>query len=193
MSVTISSICGIISPLVGIVFILIAASKSPWFHWTEEELSVLGVNGTATAFFIWGLVLSALLSTVFAIGLVKSRFVQNRQIGRIGVISLILGSIALSLTGLIPRTTAVPHNVFSVAFFTLIPLGVFIIGISLLKSAQLLWGLFSIAIAILMVGLYLYPWSWRGGAILQLISILPWALWMVIIAARLLLRSRLKL
>lgn len=193
MYVTISSVCGIISPLVGIVFILIAASKSPWFHWTEEDLSVLGVNGAATSFFIWGLVLSALLNTVFVIGLVKSQFVQNRQLGRIGVISLILGSVALCLTGLIPRTIAVPHNVVSIAFFTLIPLGVFIIGISLVKSAQLLWGLFSIAIVILMVGLYLTPWPWRGGAILQLISILPWALWMVIIAAKLLMRSHLKL
>lgn len=191
MAVTVSRICGIFAPLSGLVFVWIAVYNSPWFRWTEEDLSVLGVNGSATAFFNWGMVLAGVFSLVFAIGLGNGLFLRNRLLGHIGILLLILGSVALALVGLIPRTNVIPHDIASVAFFTAIPLGIFVIGISLIKSAQLSWGIFSFAAAILMVGLHLAPWAWQEGAIPQLLSSASWSIWMVTMAIRLLLLARL--
>ena len=125
MAVNISRICGIIAPLSGLLFIWIAVHNSPWFRWIEEDLSVLGEKGSATAFFSWGLALSALLSMLFVIGLSKGLFSQNQPMGYTGIILLVLGSLALAMVGLFPRTKIIPHNITSIAFFTLVPSGIF--------------------------------------------------------------------
>jgi hypothetical membrane protein len=188
--VTISRICGVISPLTGLIFIWIAVHNSPWFRWTEEDLSVLGVNGSAAAFFNCGLVLTGLLSLAFVIGPGRSLLLRQ-PLEYAAILSLVFGSIALAIIGLVPRTNAIPHNIASGAFFILIPLGMFVIGLSLIKSTQLPLGIFSMVTAILMVGLQLAPWPWQGGAIPQLLSSLPWSLWMVTMGIRLLLGSNL--
>ena len=43
--------CGMISQLVGLAVLLIAAFSSSWFSWVENDISVLGVEGSATTLF----------------------------------------------------------------------------------------------------------------------------------------------
>ena len=67
----IAGACGITSQLVALTSLLIVVSSSPWFSWTEDYVSVLGIRGSARMLFNWGLILTGLFSLIFAIGLRK--------------------------------------------------------------------------------------------------------------------------
>ena len=69
MARRITGVCGIISQLVGITALLVAVSSSPWFSWTENHISVFGVEGSAKMLFNGGLILAGIFSLIFAIGL----------------------------------------------------------------------------------------------------------------------------
>lgn len=184
----ISGACGIASQLVGLTFILAAVASSPWFSWTENDLSILGVEGSVTAIFNRGFILTGLLSLVFAIGLWKS-LIASRP-GQVGIASLLLGSVALSTTGIFPRTINMPHDSASIAFFVFITLALFLVGVAAIAASQTLWGVLSLAASVLMVGFLLAPWPWSGGSIEQLLSCLPWSLWTVVFGLRLLVGTR---
>jgi len=180
----VSGACGIASQLAGLTAILVAVLASPSFSWTENDLSVLGIEGSATAVFNWGLVLTGLLSLVFAIGL--RRNLLSSRLGEIGTFSLILGSVSLSAIGIFPRSINMPHDSASIAFFVLITLALLLVGVAAVIASQIRWGLLSLIAAALMLAFMLAPWPWTGGAIEQLISCLPWSLWTVILGIRLL-------
>ena len=176
--------CGITSQLVGLVVILVVISNSPWFRWTEYDISVLGVEGSATALFNWGLILTGLLSLVFTIGLWKSLIIS--RVGRFGVASLLLGSISISLVGIFPRTADLPHDSASIAFFILITLALLLVGVAAIVAGRRVFGVLSIVGGILIVVILRAPWPWSGGTIEQLLSCLPWSLWTVILGIRML-------
>lgn len=185
---SIAGACGIGSQVVALISLLAAISTSPWFSWTENYLSVLGVNGSATTVFNFGLILTGLLSFIFAIGLEKT-FLSGRLLGRLGIISLVLGSAALSAMGIFPRTTGIPHNCASLAFFVFISLAIFLIGIMIITSHKI-WGVLSLTVVILIGVFQLVPWPWSGGAIPQVLSGLPWSLWTIALGVRLLMVSK---
>ena len=184
---TVPGICGIISQVTGFTSVLATASRSPWFSWTQNDLSILGVKGTATTLFNSGLILAGLFSFIFAIGLRKHPL-SGRLTGQLGTISLVLGSLALCATGIFPRSIRIPHNFASIAFFIFISLAIFLFGIGVLSTKQNILGILSLTAAILIVTLQLAPWPWSGGAIPQLLSCVPWSLWTIVFGLRLLLR-----
>jgi len=186
----IAGVCGIASQVAGLVSLLLAVSMAPWFSWTENYLSVLGVRGSATALFNAGLVLAGAFSLIFAIGLGKC-LLSGRWLGRFGTASLVLGSMAFAAIGVFPRTTGIPHNLASLAFFTFIMLAIFFIGVTLLNTSPKIWGVLSLAATALIAIFRLIPWPWSGGAIPQLLSCLPWSLWTIAFAVRLLIGTRL--
>ena len=180
----IAGVCGVISQLIGLSFLSAAALMSPWFSWRQNYLSLLGAEGSATMLFNSGLILTGFFSLIFALGLGKALLLGQR-LGRLGIMSLALGSVALSLMGIFPRTSGIPHNSASLAFFTFISLAIFLIGIKEITTSQRIWGALSLAAAVLMVTLQLIPSPWNGGAIMQLLSCLPWSLWTIAYAIRL--------
>lgn len=131
----ISGVCGIASQVTGLISLLIAVSMSPWFSWTENYLSVLGVEGSAITLFNAGVILTGILSLVFAIGLWQS-LLSGRLLGFLGMVSLVLGSLAFSGTGIFPRSTGMPHDSASLAFFLFISLAIFLIGIRVTTPSQ---------------------------------------------------------
>jgi len=161
---------------------LAVISYSPWFRWTEYDISVLGVEGSAATLFNWGLILIGLLSLIFAIGLWKS-LVINR-VGRFGVASLFLGSISISLVGIFPRTINLPHDSASIAFYIFIALALLLVGIAAIIASQKAFGVLSIVGGILIVVILRAPWPWSGGTIEQVLACLPWSLWTVILGVR---------
>jgi len=183
----IAGVCGIASPLVGLAVVLVTISRSPWFIWTGNHISVLGVRGSATMLFNWGLILTGLLSLIFAIGLGKS--LLSSQLGKSGMASLILGSIALSAVGIFPRNIDFPHDLASITFFMFISLALLLIGVTSIRTSQMIWGLLSLTPGIFIIVLMLVPWPWSGGAIPQLLYCLPWALWTIVFGAVLLVKS----
>ena len=145
----IAGACGITSQLVVLTALLVTISSSPWFSWTEYDMSVLGVKGSAKALFNWGLFLTGVLSLVFAIGLRRS--LLSSRLGQLGMVSLILGSIALSAVGIFPRTIDLPHDLSSVAFFVFIVMAFSLIGTAALTTSQTRWGLLSLTAGALMI------------------------------------------
>ncbi len=185
----ISGVCGIASQVTGLISLLIAVSMSPWFSWTENYLSVLGVEGSAITLFNAGVILTGILSLVFAIGLWKS-LLSGRLLGFLGMVSLVLGSLAFSGTGIFPRSTGMPHDSASLAFFLFISLAIFLIGIRVTTPSQKKWGVLSLAAVVLIAAFQLIPWPWDGGAIPQLLSVLPWSLWIIVFSIRLLITPK---
>ncbi len=185
----VAGICGIASQLTGLATLLVAISSSPWFGWTEDNISVLGVEGSTAMMFNYGLVLTGVLSLVFAIGLGQS-LLSNRP-GKFGVVSLILGSLAISAMGVFPRTMDLPHDLASIAFFVFMTLALLLIGVALITRSRMRWGLLSLVAGMLMLVFQVVPWPWSGGATLQLLSCLPWLLWTVISGFGLLLKPSL--
>jgi len=184
----ISGVCGIASQLVGLTIILVVASISPWFSWTENDLSILGVEGSTTSLFNSGLIATGLLSLVFAMGLGKS--LVTNLVGYFGLASLSLGSISLAVVGLFPRSIDLPHDSASIAFFVFIALALLLIGIAAIIASHRRWGVLSFVSAAVTLAFLLVPWPWTGGAIEQLLSCLPWALWTVLLGFRLLVEKR---
>ena len=131
----VAGVCGISSQAIGLVSLLIVVSMSPWFSWTENYLSVLGIKGSATRLFNSGLILTGVLSAIFAIGLGRSLLLDG-LLGQLGMASLILSSAALSIMGIFPRSTDIPHNVASLVFFLFISLAIFLIGIRLITLSH---------------------------------------------------------
>ena len=185
---SIAGVCGITSQLVGLVTLLAAVSGSPWFSWTENYLSVLGVRGSAITLFNSGLILSGVFSLIFALGLGKS--LLSGRLGQLSMISLILGSGALSAMGIFPRTTGVPHNCASVVFLVFVYLAIFLIGIMAITASQKVWGVLSLTAVFVIIAFQLVPWPWSGGAIPQLLYCLPWSLWTIAFGVRLLVRPK---
>jgi len=183
----IAGACGIASQLVVLTALLVTISGSPWFSWTENHISVLGVEGSATALFNWGLILTGILSLIFAIGLRQS--LLSSRLGRLGIASLILGSMAISAVGIFPRTIDLSHDLASVAFFMFIIMAFLLVGVAAIAASQMRWGLLSLMAGVLILAFWLIPWSWSGGAIPQLLFCLPWSLWTIIFGIGLLVRA----
>ena len=184
---SIAGVCGITSQLVGLAALLVAVSSSPWFSWTENYVSVLGVEGSVTTLFNCGLILTGALSLIFAIGLGKS--LLSSRLGRLGMVSLILGSMALSAMGIFPRTVDLPHNLASIAFLMFITLALLLIGVAAITASQVIWGSLSLTAGVLIIAFMLVPWPWSGGAIPQLLFCLPWSLWTIVFGVVMLVRA----
>jgi len=180
--------CGVASQVVGLTALLLATSLSPRFRWTENDISYLGVEGPATILFNWGLILAGVLSLIFAVGLGKS--LLSSRFGKWGMVSLLLGSIALSAIGIFPRTISLAHDAASISFFVFIIMAVLFIGIGAITASRLRWGLLSLSTGVLILVLILVPWPWRGGAISQFLFCLPWSLWVIVFSVTLFLRAR---
>jgi len=83
----VAGLCGVIVPVVAFSCIFIAISLSPWFSWTENALSDLGVGGAAWVFNS-GLMVGGILTMVFAVGLWAA--FRKRSLGRVGAVGCFL-------------------------------------------------------------------------------------------------------
>ncbi|MEW6069321.1 MAG: DUF998 domain-containing protein, partial [Candidatus Thermoplasmatota archaeon] len=126
----IAGFCGIIAPIVTIVLILIAIHYSPWFNWSENALSDLGVNNKVAILFNSSLILCGFLVSIFAIGLRK--ILGARLLGNIGALTLFSTAIVLCGIGIFPENVETIHLYLSLAFFGLLPISLFIIGLSMI-------------------------------------------------------------
>ena len=184
----VSGACGIVSQVVGLAVILVVISSSSWFCWTENDISILGVEGSTTMLFNWGLIFAGLLSLLFVIGLRKN-LVSGRT-GRLGINSFLLGSAAISATGMLPRSIDVPHDIVSMGAFACGALALLMVGVAAITARRMTLGVLSLVGGVLTVVFLFAPWPWTGGAIEQLLACTPWALWTMVFGMRLLLRTQ---
>lgn len=171
----ISGLCGVLSPAIIFICIGFAISNSPWFKWTHNALSDLGVEGLSALFFNSGMVFGGILALIFSIGLIK--MLSNKT----GAYALGLSSIALIGIGVFPENINVPHFVASAAFFILVTLSLIILGLTIKKDKfeRNMAGLATVfALLALSSGFFLLPFE--GIAIPESIVCFPAFIWCMI-------------
>ncbi len=142
-----AGLCGILGPIVSIIFIGAAISIHPWFSFADNALSDLGAIGTSNNYvFNIGLILTGIFALIFTLGLIQF---LDRKLGRIGAVIFGAGNVSLILIGIFPEGMPL-HYPVSIGFFALAALGIFIEGIDQLrKDSTRPWGILIICILFL--------------------------------------------
>jgi hypothetical membrane protein len=123
--IKITAVCGILIPIIIFTSIFFAISVAPWFEWTNNALSNLGVKGLSAFFFNNGLIIGGFLIFIFSLCLIS--LLKNK----IGAYLLFGSSISLMGIGVFPETIFLLHYFTSAAFFILITITMLIIGITM--------------------------------------------------------------
>lgn len=191
-------ICGILAPIIALSCIGLAILYCPWFSWTENYLSDLGgspgdrpiwsAHGIASILFNFGLVIAGILGICLAIGIRKSGILTT-SLGKAGTMIFIFNAFALIGIGVFPETTGAPHTFFSVAFFLLVGLSLWFMGMGLLKSSEKNLGWFLLALLVFgltSIPLFLTPRPWGSNAIAEMIPIVSIALFSIAFGIKLL-------
>lgn len=182
--IKISGVSGIIAPFIGFTLILLAIAYSPEFSWTENALSDLGVQEGVTAIlFNTGLIISGVLAILFAAGLFT--FVKASLLGRIGGFLFLLDALALTAIGIFPENIEPLHYYASVAFFTLFPISMFILGAAFLRTLKMKLGLFTVIAALVAAIVWTISFG-EGVAIPETLSGLSASAWLVVLGFKML-------
>lgn len=159
----ISGACGVLAPIVAFAFISLAITSYPQFSWTENALSDLGVQEGATALlFNSGLVMSGILSFIFAFGLFT--VLGDKTLGKIGAVLFVLVALALTAIGVFPENVKPTHYYVSVMFFALFPISAFTIGTTFLLKANFKMGFFTFLVAIVAAAVWIIHWTIGFGS-----------------------------
>ena len=176
-------IAGILAPVLAFTFIGLAIATYPQFSWVDNALSDLGVVPSITSsLFNFGLFVSGLLSFNLSIGLYK--FLNKHATGKIGAVTFAAASLSLMGIGTTPEDIRPFHYIFSVAFFSLVPISLLVIAAYFMVTRQKTLAIFTLLIAVLAVApwvLFLQIHYVQGVAIPELLSALAGAMWAVVI------------
>jgi len=183
-----SGLCGVIGPVISLLFITVAIAYTPQFNWFTWALSDLGVH-QAALIFNYGLIVGGILATIFAIGLMQ--ILRKQVLGFVGTFTLILSTISLCAIGVFPESAGRIHLYFSLAFFALLAISLFLIGAALMReSSQRYLGLFTLftlfagIVAVVTALAVLH----EGVAIPEIIASLAASVWSIVFGIKLLLK-----
>ncbi len=169
-----SGLCGIIGPTTAILMIFLAVNRAPWFSWTDNALSDLGVSEVAYLFNS-AVIFAGVLNFVFAMG-VNRVFGQDR-LSKIGSLILVLGGTSLGLVGVFTEDTPVIHSLVAMGYFVLFPVALIILGYSL-RNIDRKYGVFTILSGVLAFGgIFGLMGFYRGLAIPEIVEAVILALW----------------
>jgi hypothetical membrane protein len=105
---------GALAPIFALVSIGISIALSPWFSWTQNALSDLGVSKVAPIFNS-GLILTGILTSIFAIALAKAE--QEDNIRLVGAIVLLFMGISTVGVGVFTEAFLGMHILFAFSCF----------------------------------------------------------------------------
>lgn len=180
---------GIVAPIVAFTCILLAVASYPEFSWTDNALSDLGIiAGITGPVFNFGLYCSGLFVLKFAaFGLF--RYFRNSWVGKIGAVTFAATSVALMGIGIAHENIKPYHYLFSVAFFVLLPISLFIITAAFALKRQTKMAVFTLLTAVAAA----IPWILQftvhyvqGVAIPEFASALAGSAWTVVLGYRML-------
>ena len=182
----ISGLCGIIGPTTAILVIFLAVSRAPWFSWTDNALSDLGVSDVAYLFNS-AVIFAGVLNFVFAMR-VNRVFGQDR-LSNIGSLTLVLGGASLGLVGVFTVDTPVIHWLVAMGYFVLFPVALIILGYSL-RNLDRKYGVFTILSGVLAFGgIFGLMGFYRGLAIPEIVEAVILALWTASMGYKLMTKS----
>jgi hypothetical membrane protein len=181
--------CGIIAPVLAFSCILVAVASYPEFSWVDNALSDLGViSGVTGAVFNFGLTVSGVFILCFAVfGLFK--YFGDSWIGKCGALAFAATALALIGIGIANENIRPFHYLFSVAFFVLLPISLFIITAAFAVKRQTKMVLFTLVIAVAAATpwiLYFTVHYVSGVAIPEFASALAGSVWTVALGYKML-------
>ena len=179
--IRISGLCGIAAPILIIALIMFAVYLSPWFSWTDNALSDLGVR-EAAAIFNFSLIIGGLLALVFALGL--REILKEYLMGKVGTALFILDTVILCSIGVFPESAGRIHLYVSVAFFLLLPISILLIGAAAVKSTRKRLGMITIASGFLTGLIWMLPWT--SPAIPEMLTALTASFWAMLFGFKML-------
>jgi hypothetical membrane protein len=177
--VRIGGFFGVAVPLLGFVMIFLAIGESPWFSWTDNALSDLGVEGFGSVIFNGGLAMTGSLAMMFFVGLYE--FSVGSIVGRVGALLFLAGTFLLVGIGVFNETYGPIHLYISVAFFFSLALSILISGAFMLRRRMIGLGFLSLLTGAIAAIVWLMPW--RGTAIPETISALAAGIWSSVLGA----------
>ncbi|MGD2142728.1 MAG: DUF998 domain-containing protein [Candidatus Bathyarchaeota archaeon] len=164
---------GIIAPVLGFTMIFLAINTAPWFSWTRNALSDLGVNGLTATIFNGGLAMTASVMAVFGLGV--HELAKGDKLGQSGFTLFISACVFLIGIAAFPETAGRIHFYFSVAFFVALPISNLVISAFLIKTEILGLGLLGISTAL--VAIFIWTLNWDGVAIPEAVSSAAMGVW----------------
>lgn len=168
---------GIVAPVVGFTMIFLAIQTAPWFSWTDNALSDLGVDGFTAAVFNAGIIMTGAVMMVFSLGI--HEFTKGDAFGQAGFILLLAASLFLIGIGAFPETAGPIHFSLSVAFFVALPSSLLIMSIHLIRNGMRTLGLFTGAAGA--VAALVWAPQWSAVAIPEALSSLAVGLWSAVL------------
>ena len=163
----------IIGPAYALGSIALAIMLSPWFSWTNNAISDLGISDVALIFNI-SLIISGIMCMIFALGVLMT---LKHRLGKVGMLMVFMASISLIGIGAFHENIQPWHLVFSVAFFVLLLLACMVMGYYFLKrrSSRYL-GIAALAVAIIgIIGWATYQGP--GVAVPEALTFVPGSVW----------------
>jgi hypothetical membrane protein len=177
---------GILATVSAFTFIFLAVASYPKFSWVDNALSDLGVvSGVTSTLFNFGLYLSGLFCFSFAVGLFT--FLGKHLIGKVGSVVLVLASLSLEGIGVSPENVRPFHLVFSVAFFTLLPVALLVFAGYFMVAHQRRLAVFTLSVAAAAAAPWMLLFFVRyvsGAAVPELVSALAGAAWAVVVGSK---------
>jgi hypothetical membrane protein len=165
----------IVGPAVALSAIAVSILLSPWFSFTDNALSDLGVRDVAPIF-NFGLIFCGLLCSIF----IASLFIKiaKPSLENLGVLFLLAACVFLICIGVFTEDFDNLHYSVSVGFFVTLLLSALILGFawSAKKETRPL-GI--IGLIVVLIGIAGWSVSWGDGvAILELLSAVPACVWL---------------
>lgn len=166
-------VSGILAPVVGFTMIFLAIRTAPWFSWTGNALSDLGVEGLTAAVFNGGLVMTAAVMMTFSLSI--NEVTKGDIVGQAGfVLSLAVAGFLMGI-GVFPETAGAIHYYLSVAFFASLPLCTLVLAAYMARNNMKKLSIIS-AVAGVISALVWIP-HWSAVAIPEALSSLAFGVW----------------
>lgn len=178
MNVRILRLCGffgMLTPVVGFIMVFLAISQAPWFSWTLNALSDLGVDGFEAVLFNSGLPLTGAVMMMFSAGLFE--LTKGSTVGRAGSAVHFASAVLLILIGVINETIKPWHYVVSFAFFASLAVMLAIMGVYHWRANMKRFTILAWSAAALGIVIWMLPW--RGVALPEAISAVCVSVWQV--------------
>jgi hypothetical membrane protein len=164
-----AGIAGICVPVVTLVGIGLALRAAPWFSWTENAISDLGMVPGSDAPFNSAMALGGLMLLIFSLG-VRS-LVSRRSGSLLGIASVMLIGL-----GLVNENLFAVHWLFSCSFFILLITTFLVLWLDPLNTRKMLarTARLLVVVAVASSGLF---WFFPGAALPETCVLVPAFIW----------------
>lgn len=170
---------GIIAPVVGFSMVFLAIGTAPWFSWTGNALSDLGVGGLTAIVFNGGLAMTSSVLMAFSIGLYE--LTRGSRLGTAGFVLFLAASCWLLGIAVFSETAGRIHLYFSVAFFVTLPLAMASFAVYALRKRIMWLGLLSVLCGFAAASVWAPDWD--AVAIPEALSALAAGVWSAVTGA----------